>query len=173
MPVFLSFQIALFICIIIGIGLVIFSLIQFSIHKKSDSTENSDISYAFESIEKSIIKIDKTVDEFERLSNKSLKEMDDKYQELLFLYTLMDDKKAEVSNLDTPLVYKSPKNNSAQPISSSNKNINSKERAVINNPKLTAIIELEQQGLSISEIAKQLDMGQGEVKLILELGRAR
>ena len=41
------------------------------------------------------------------------------------------------------------------------------------NPNLEKIRSMRAQGLSIAEISKALNMGQGEIKLILELGKAR
>ena len=50
---------------------------------------------------------------------------------------------------------------------------NKKYNNTINNPKLKEIIKLREEGKNISEISKSLNIGQGEVKLIMELNKVR
>jgi len=181
-------QIVLFIAISIGIGLVVFALFKFSATKKENDSDDSasvnskELENAIKDINKTKEEIDKTMEEFSELTGSVFREIDEKYHELLFLYTLMDDKKTEIDNFykeskqSTPSTSMpvqrnlSPEHQISQKATQEKK---IKERATISNPKLDQIIELEKLGLSLSEIAKKLDMGQGEVKLILELGRVR
>ena len=216
---YLVFQIVIFIVLAIGISLVIYALVKFSSNSKSDSGNNGDkfnnqtsfineekLDKAMKYIDSSVSEIDKTVEEFNNLTKSVFQEIDEKYQELLFLYTLMDDKKNEIANLYSvptkqeptdiqPMLSKTPtspqpsqtpqslqtvQSTSVAPMSISTPQSEQAHRPreksvknVINNPKLQQIVELEKEGLPLSEIAKRLDMGQGEVRLILELGRVR
>lgn len=47
------------------------------------------------------------------------------------------------------------------------------KKIVYDNPKLDEIQKLSNEGLSLAQISKKLNMGQGEVKLIMELGKTR
>jgi len=90
-----------------------------------------------------------------------MKEMDQKYNELLYLYNLIDEKQKNISTITPPLVPVVP------------------ARAVIHetapvlkkqiNPRSENIIRMKHNGMSVAQIAKELKMGQGEVSLILRL----
>ena len=131
------------------------------------------------------------------------KELDDKYQELLFLYNLMDEKQktlpgdatdkkqGPVSTLDKLVIqqmlfddgnYVEQKSVSV-PVSRKNKeavtrtNITPPSAKAGNigvNPKFARVLELSKSGKTVDDIAKALEMGKGEVTLILNIeGRRR
>jgi chromosome segregation ATPase len=98
-------------------------------------------------------------------------EMDSKHKELLFLYQIINDKSKEINNLEVKAKaeYKDQvvcevNNDTAEAvleemIANQTEHKNSKKR----------IINLSEQGYSVKEIARMLDIGQGEVKLVLNL----
>jgi len=142
----------LIVLICIGFGFIIFSLF-----KKDDSkSEGINIDAVNKLIDNSLADIDNAMGQLNSLSNDVFKEFEEKYQQLLFLYQLIDDKKEEVINLQH-------KSNIV--------NKRKRKNFKYNNPYLEEILKLQSQGLSIAEISKTLGIGQGEVKLIAELGK--
>lgn len=107
---------------------------------------------------------DDAVEQLNSLTEDMLNEFDEKYQELIFLYQLIDDMKNLESKDYNSDFYENDNN-----MKKSNKKYNN----TINNPKLKEIIKLHEEGKSISEISKSLNIGQGEVKLIMELNKVR
>lgn len=108
---------------------------------------------------------DDAVEQLNSLTEDMLNEFDEKYQELIFLYQLIDDMKNLESNKD----YNSDFYENNNDMKKDNKKYNN----TINNPKLKEIIKLHEEGKNISEISKSLNIGQGEVKLIMELNKVR
>ena len=99
---------------------------------------------------------DRAIDELNNLSKDVFTEFDEKYKELLFLYEMMDSKK----------------NDSKREVREAAREAETK-MSVFVNPKLKDIMELKSKGMSVNQIAKTLNMGQGEVQLIINLGRNR
>ena len=107
--------------------------------------------------------IDKTLEEFQSTADAAITELDDKYQELLFLYSLIDEKKKEICNAE-------PSESEAKPVPAvKTRSFPDKTRS--SHPKRKDIINLSKQGLSVAEIARELNVGQDMVSLILEMGR--
>ncbi len=158
-------QIMLFVTLILGIGLVLFSLIlpKNELETKNDELETN----AIEAIDRSITEMDKTMDEFNNMAQDVFKQLDEKYQELLFLYSLIEEKRAEIADIyaQTGGVKQSTPPPKPQVIEN--------KPPQFTNPKHQEINTLVQRGYSVADIAKTLNIGQGEVKLILELGKAR
>lgn len=123
--------------------------------------------------------IDKALEEFHSTANTAIMELDDKYQEMLFLYSLIDDKKKEVLSicntepLPAPAAVnpKPPANSKTQPTAAKPRPAAEKTRS--SHPRRKDILNLSKQGLSVSEIAQELNVGQDMVSLILEMGKAR
>ena len=99
---------------------------------------------------------DKAMEELNNLSRDVFNEFDEKYKELLFLYEMLDSKK----------------NDSRKEVREAAKKAETKLSAFVN-PKLKDILELKGKGMTVNQIAKTLNMGQGEVQLIMNLGRNR
>ena len=100
------------------------------------------------------------IEEIDTMSQSILKDFDQKYQELLFLYNLIDEKQKNVS--EQPLL--APKATIDYKIEANADT----DRGI--NPRFNNVIKLKNSGLTIDEIAKKLDMGKGEVSLIINLG---
>lgn len=156
-------QISLFVAIILGIGLVIFSLLTFSNQSNNKNFGDYEIENSMKALNTSLEEVDSAMLELDKMSKTIFEELDTKYQELLFLYTLIDEKKKEVAE-----IYSTQKFPQKEIVTSVDKDSNTYK-----NPKLHEINNLLNEGLSISEIAKELNMGQGEVKLIIGLGKVR
>lgn len=134
-----------------------FALIIFAVFRKEDNFKfNIDEAKEKEILlNKSISDADNAIDELNKFCSDAFEEFEEKYQEMLFLYQMIEEKKKETIN-DVAYGSKMPKGKSNY-----------------NNPKLKEIRMLQKQGLSTAEIAKKLNMGQGEIRLISELGKER
>ena len=158
-------------------------------------------------IEKNIADLDAALDasiaEINKMGALVLKEIDEKYQSMLFMYNLMEDKQKELTNE----VWRSPEN-SPEPLDSDvvsemvaqyieahsaklhlikdeafsqaddvDEEVEEivppplifSKRPSFSNPRHKQIWEMHESGLNVPDIAKELEMGQGEVKLILDL----
>jgi uncharacterized protein YneR len=104
---------------------------------------------------------DEAITELNDMSKNIFREFDSKYQELLFLYNLIEQKQKNIDKVPFGAEY-------TQRLDSEAAVPNDKRRADIN-PKFANVLELHSGGNSIEEIAKQLNMGKGEISLILNL----
>ena len=140
--------------------------------------------------------LDASIAEINKIGALVLKEVDEKYQAVLFLYSLMDDKQKEITNgvWGTPepelpdgdvvsemvahyieahsarlqsLKSEAESPESEEPVPEQNKD--DEIRLSLSNPKHTKIWEMQESGMKVADIAKELRMGQGEVQLILNL----
>jgi len=143
--------------------------------------------------------LDSALKEINRLGSLIQTEIDEKYKSMLFLYNLVDDKKKEIEeSADSDVISEMMEKyivthgeklrmitsqdlpeTSAQPISPSDVSQEEKEALFsetvekkpkkISNPRHKQIYDMREDGKNPAEIAKELSMGQGEVKLILDL----
>ena len=160
-------QIIGIILMIVGIICIMYALVVFSRNKpaaEEDYLEKSILS----SIEDKTDEIDKTIDEFDKVSGVVLTQLDEKYNELLFLYSLIDDKKAAMAGLggssEPQIAKKLSEFAELSQVSAGN-------GKKFKNAKHGEVNKLIEQGVSVADAAKQLGIGQGEVRLILELGK--
>ena len=107
-------------------------------------------------IDAAISEVDETIAELNDTSRTIMKEFDYKYQELLFLYNLIDEKKKALVTFEEEAVLGDEAGTGAI-------------EAIFQNPKIYEILQLQKRGLSVSEIAKTLEIGQGEVSMIISL----
>ncbi len=182
------FQIVLFISIIIGIFFIIISLFLFN-SDKNNTSEYFEASNTFKALDVSISEIDKAMEELNDTSKYIFKEIEEKYQELLFLYSLIDEKKNEIADIyktkytdekiEKPVVdnlkdiytkINIEHRNSPNTAKESLLKIKQKNK-IAESPYFNEIVAFSKEGFSVSEIAKKLNIGQGEVKLILNLER--
>ena len=148
--------------------------------------------------------LDASIAEINKMGASVLKEIDEKYQAMLFMYNLMEDKQKELTNevwknseghseaLDGDVVSEmvaqyieahSAKlrlirdESDAEPpeddeLSDEVEDVAPlifSQRPKFANPRHKQIWEIHEQGQNVPDIAKELGIGQGEVKLILEL----
>jgi len=148
------------ILIFIGILLVVFACL--SKKKAVDNEEsyfNADMSVRL--VRNAISDANDTIERLNKLSSDTLEKFENKYQELLFLYQMIDDMKEKRSETGLDDYQKGF-------------NFQKDEKSgVSKNPNYDRIKNMRENGFSISEISKALNMGQSEIKLILEIGKAR
>lgn len=152
------------IIMIIGFIIIIASIIK--INKYNDAKPISDIDESIKEIKKTIDQADLAIDDLNLLSEQVFKRFDEKQKQLLFLYETIEKKKSQTSGIDIKIDEKLPLDNTYKK-QAINKNFESAH------PMASKIKELLEQGMSVSDIAKALDMGKGEVELIINLRKDR
>ncbi len=166
-----SITILFFISVIIGIVLVIVSLILGAKKTESIQSDNDSTTEKQNELIKVIEDADDAIEQLNSISKSIFEEQEQKYQELLYLYQIIDNKKQELLNIKIPTTAFE---------NSSNKNIKDDSKAddikniklnFPSNPIHNKIVSLYNSGKSITQIAQQLNIGQGEVDLVLELNK--
>jgi len=161
-----------YICFAIGATLALYAALFL---KSDQSTDEGNVNMErVERVLEVMDSADNTADELYKLSQDVVSEIDDKYQQLLYLYNMIEEKEAKLGSASTI------------DISVDNTTVSSEEkekakeivgRKGINpnliNEKYRAVFDLYNKGKDIPEIARTLSIGQGEVKLVLELGKGR
>lgn len=141
--------------------------------------------------------LDAALKEINRLGTLINNEIDEKYKAMLFLYNLVDDKKKEIDEsadsevisemmekyiethkdklrlisgveetVPVPPIVESQNSQESQPEEQPEAE---KKPKKIANPRHKQIYDMREEGKNPEQIAKELNMGQGEVKLILDL----
>lgn len=151
----------------LGIGIVIalvFIMVGFTFlrNRKKVREEREDTGNLLNQIDEAS---DAALNEINKTSRIVLDEIEEKYQAMLFLYNLLEEKKKEIvsitESVKAPPVRQKPM---YEPVSKP-------ARTGSSNAKHDKIRELYSNGLEIPEIAKKMNVGQGEVKLILDLAK--
>ena len=109
--------------------------------------------------------------ELNQFSSYIQSELEKKHKELLFLYQMIEDKEKKFA-ISKDVV---TEQHSLEDFSNEIKeNENGSEvHGVLNNKYYNSIIELYKSGKDTSSIAKELNIGKGEVELILGLSKTR
>ena len=108
------------------------------------------------------------ISELNKMGNLIKSDVDAKYKEILFLYSLIEDKHKQVEALVVEL-----EDRAKQPPAA----IDIKEESVKGSirphlPDHVQVLKMSEQGIGIADIAKELGIGQGEVRLILSIASA-
>lgn len=159
------FTYVLIIMMVIGSCLVIYG--AFSKRKEvSEEGSSSDadkelasLVQRLNSLETSVTEADEAAGILEDMSKNIFKEFENKYQEMLFLYNLIDEKQKSLAKSAPAPMPAMPAELPA---------FDGKKTGI--NPKYTNILEMSAAGKSPDEIARQLKMGKGQVALIINLG---
>lgn len=165
-----------------------------------------EIENTIRAIDTSINEADQAIENLNKLSQNVFDEFEQKYQEILFLYSLIDEKKKDIAEIynkpiatpvvtpvetpvETPVkpdpqeisVEETPEKQPSAPQitvlqgSAPQKPAPQKPSSLplsaMKNSNLQQILKLQDDGMDVAEIAKTLDIGQGEVQLILGLGK--
>ena len=125
----------------------------------------SSISQKLDNLESSVSEADEAANMLDGMSKNVFKELDSKYQELLFLYNLIDEKQKNLDKTGGQINFEMPAD-----LSKRIDIVIDDSKKIAINPKFANVLELHKAGISIEQIAKQLDMGKGQVELILNLG---
>lgn len=168
------YQVLLIGSMLVGVGLIIYSLVLYS---RSEAEASGSASNYFEAantmkfVEASLEEIEKTMDELGEASKYVFEEMDKRYQELLILYSLIDQKKKEMGEVYAMR----PTSSQAavapeKPQSTRGEFAESKASA---SPHIHKVRKLQEQGVSVEDTAKKLGIGKSEVQLLRDIGQSR
>lgn len=166
------FETIVIVSLIIGFVLVtVFSLTGMLLTRHRDQSNGKS-----REIAESIAKIDQAADAALSEINKTAAlvsdEINEKYQSMLFLYNLVDEKKKDVLALAEAPLPSAPAASANDTQASAPPPTDKKAKKSLN-PKHDEIIQLSEVGFAPAEIAKELNMGQGEVRLILDLAKMK
>ena len=177
-------DLVLIILICLFFGISVYSVgAMFVMHGREQSRQDS------EEIAKTLVDLDEALNaslaEINKLGALVMKEIEEKHRSVLFLYNLIDEKHKEITSIKhtepdaisvmveqfvqlhseklTPVSTMSPAPVEMVEISQPAKRPN------FSNPTHARIWDLHESGMKISDIAKALNMGQGEVRLIIDL----
>ncbi len=152
------FNWTLLIIIILGFSIIIFSILK--INKYNNAIPISDIDSSIKQIKNTIDQADLAIDDLNLMSEEIFKRFDEKQKQLLFLYESIEKKKMNVNNIDIKVDEKVI-----------NKDMYKNKKNIVLHPMSNKVLELANQNMTISDIAQILNMGQGEVELIINLGK--
>jgi L-rhamnose mutarotase len=147
---------------IIIIGIIVI-LASFLVNKAESDKDHVVQLEDYEEYQSRIKEINQKILELNDYSVFMKTELEGKHKELLFLYQLIRDKEKSLNQIESSQVI-----TLQQPKISEQNTFLGHEHVVQENSN-KRIIELSQKGYSISEIAKMLEIGQGQVKLVLDL----
>ncbi|MDR0272530.1 MAG: hypothetical protein LBI27_04350 [Clostridiales bacterium] len=176
------------VALIVGfMALTVFSLTAMLFVRRREK-ERDDSKDILKTIEELDAALDAALNEINKLGALIKEDVDEKYKSTLFLYNLVEDKHKEIVEIVNGEVISEML---AQYIEthgaklgvvteaseagavSLEKDVGAvpavKKVPTFTNPRHKQIWEMKDEGQSLAEIAKELDMGQGEVKLILYL----
>ena len=157
---------------VIGVLLIIISFLfpkekrnreEITITKESDKL----LEQREDNLIKTINEADDAIEQLNDISKQIFLQQEEKYQELLYLYEIIEQKKKELTNISENEQLKENLNVNQTLLDNTKEDINKEAAESIS--KYDEIFKLNEQGYSITEIAKKLNMGQGEVNLVLEL----
>jgi DNA-binding NarL/FixJ family response regulator len=162
------------ISIIIGFVVVIaFSMAAMFLMRRREQNAPKSVDYA-EAVRRVDAVADAALDELNKTADLILKDIEEKYQTLLFLYELTEDKLQAASlvkpEAQTPVTSsRSYGNVSRQEAFQAPREKPLRKKPMAVNAKQAQVLKLHGEGLPVAEIAKELDIGQGEVRLVIDL----
>lgn len=150
--------------LMIGMVFVVWS---FFVQNKEEQDRNRVELEEFEEYQSRIDEVNQKIIDLNEYGEFLKTELDEKYKELLFLYQLISDKEHQIKSspqvvsisapVEQVIVEPTIVESTNQPKNQSGENYNKK------------IIELYDKGYGEADIAKMLDIGRGQVKLVLNL----
>lgn len=140
--------------ICIGIALIALAAFKFKNEDLKDNA-NSDLDNVLQKIYDAIEEADTVINEMDDFSKAIFKELNNKYDEVVNLYSLTEDKNLKSNlDLDEDMILEE---HTIKRVGKSKKQ----------NDKAEQILNFHLKGMSESEIAKKMDIGRGEVKFCL------
>lgn len=170
-------QIITIILLIIGIIAILFSHFYDNTNNLNQDKKNQDKNQDnfdqdyYDEYGARIDELNNKILEINEYGDFMINELDKKHKELLFLYQLINEKSKEIEKPEIKDVDEKEANEEITNEEITNEKV-IKETEKINQKNSNynqIIIEFSKKGYNIKEIARLLDIGQGEVNLVLEL----
>lgn len=156
------FNFTFMLVMIFGFIIIIFALIK--INKFDKSPTISSLDESLEEVKNALNQADIAIEDLNFISEEMFSQFEKKQKELLFLYEAIEKKRldsSKKSTFDIQLEKFSPIKNDNQKLEYNNN---------FNHPLMPKIKELLNKNYTFSEIAKELNIGQGELEFIINIG---
>lgn len=150
--------------LMIGMVFVVWS---FFVQNKEEQDKNRIELEEFEEYQSRIDEVNQKIIDLNEYGEFLKTELDEKHKELLFLYQLISDKEHHIKSTSPSAINNAPPKVDMAPEISKDKTNKSESHTGENYNK--KIIELYDKGYGEADIAKMLDIGRGQVKLVLNL----
>ncbi len=167
------------IIVMIFLSLVLIGISIFLMKKEEKEREklNIRLDEAFTSINTALDSFESQSNDFNSTCEMIFREIEEKYQELLLLYGLIEEQKNNQENNDSEKSSEKPSEKSSKPKQkkkeAEKKNAKKVDNSFIyKNKNATEIFKLYDEGMSINDIAKKLSIGKGEVQLMINIRKA-
>jgi len=144
--------------------ITLFSLTAMLIMRSRERAYSREDESAKTACDKIDVASDSALEEINRTARLALDEINEKYQAMMFLYGLLDTKKKEISALTE---FKPANKKPGEAPASAERR--ARQAEIKKSARYERIAALKREGLSVPEIAKRLDIGQGEVQLTIGL----
>lgn len=155
-------DILIFISMLTGIALTLYSF--FKIRAEGPEKEKHADT---ESLSRYIEEADEAAEDLQKLSQGVIEEINGKYQELIYLYNLIEEKGKKLTEPE----FNAYAGDTYEKLPQKSAEVSQPKTYFTHNARYEEIYALKKSGLNAGDIAKKLNMGQGEVALILELGK--
>lgn len=154
----------IFMCLMtIGFITIIYSLVK--LNKLEKSVPLSSLDKSLSEVKNALNEADIAIEDLNLISEEMFSQFEKKKKELMFLYEAIENKRNNINKLN--LEEKHNLDIKLDKFSPIEKNY---ENNKINHPLLPKIKKLLDENYSLNEIAKELNIGQGELDFIIKLG---
>lgn len=160
-----TFNLIFMLIMIFGFTIIIFGLVK--LNKEDNGVPLSSFDKSLNEVKDALTQADIAIEDLNFISEEMFKQFEEKKKEFMFLYDAIEKKKGNSNkssiDISTPkfsyLDEKDTKNSDKKT-----------EKNYINHPMLPKIKDLMSKNYSLPEIAKELNIGQGELSFIIQLG---
>lgn len=163
-------EITIIVMMTLGFILIGVSLYLIKKEEKERESLNIKLDEAFSSINTALDSFEEQTNDFNNTCELIFREIEGKYQELLYIYDRIDEKQneklAEVSTENEKDIKNKKNKNSKQEKKKTDNSF------IFKNKNAQEIFRLYDEGMSETDIAKTLSLGKGEVTLMLNIRKA-
>ena len=168
---YILYQVTLVSMLVLGVGLMAYAMISGRRADEEDEMPYGRVNAeAMDFVAASVDKVTKTKAEFQEISNHIFEEMEARHNELLDLYELVDKKKQEI---DESYAINPEERRTYTGFDAREAGSPKHANPTVSTANIRKVRQLQQEGYSVSEIARSLGIGKSEVNLMLDLSKIR
>ncbi len=168
----LFLQITLVIVLIIGIIIVLYSYFDLKKETKIEPIKKND-DEMFDILNLTIDEANKSNEDLNKLASDIFSELDSKYEELMVVYKLIEEKVEDVNIKEKVEINKITNTNKIDPSDIKDDIVSNLQNTIKTNRKKDEVLELYKQGFDYDDIAKKLNLGKREVRLIIDFSEGK
>lgn len=167
-------EVAIISMMIIGLILIVISVFLVKKDTKERENINQKLDEAFNIVNLSLDNFEAQTNEFNKTCELIFTEIGEKYQELLYLYSVIEEHKNNNKDILENNISEISSKNKEDTIIEVQKIVEKKtdNSFIFKNKNAVEIFKLYDEGIPIPEIAKKLSIGQGEIKFMLNIRKA-